>query len=50
MNAIDKETRRRIEEDILNFRGTGPFGSIHRQWHLNADLIFQEIHEEGSDI
>ena len=50
MNSIEEEARRRIEEDVLNFEVTCPFGSIHRQWPLNADLIPDEIHQEGADI
>ena len=50
MNSIEKNPRRGIEEDILNFEGTGPFGSTHRQWPLNADITPDGIHQEGSDI
>ena len=50
MNALEREPRLEIEVEIINCPCAGPFGAIHRQWPLSADIIAGGINEPVSDI
>ena len=50
MNLRDAEMLKRIEENVLGFSESGPFGSAHMTRPLDPTEVYDLIHGEGSDL